>query len=137
MRRLQPIDRVALVALAVADVGVGVFLIAVGTLPGIPVVHTVVGVVSILLALPAAVSALTGRLPSLSDEGMLVNVGVMTFMTAEVITLPADLGQKVGLALLLAAAAMATIGLYLRLFGVLHLRPRGRRIQEAGSGAGS
>lgn len=111
-RAISGVDRAAIGALAIADVGVGVFL---------------VGVVSLLLSLPAAVAAISGRLPGLSDEGVLVNVAVMVFVTLEVVFLPAELGQKVGLAIFVFAAATATAGLYLRLFGVLRLpQIRGR-----------
>lgn len=126
-RAISGVDRAAIAALAIADVGVGVFLVAVGSLPGFLWVHTLVGVVSLLLSLPAAVAAISGRLPGLSDEGVLVNVAVMVFVTLEVVFLPAELGQKVGLAIFVFAAATATAGLYLRLFGVLRLpQIRGR-----------
>lgn len=124
-RRITPTDRLAIAALAGADVGIGVFLVGVGLLPGIGPggwVHVLAGVLALLLSLPAAASAIGGRLPSLSDEGVLVNVGLMLFTTMEVVFLPAAAAQKVGLALLLLAATGATAGLYLRLFGVLRLR---------------
>lgn len=124
MRRITATDRVAVGALAVADVGVGVFLIGVGLLPGLPVWHVVVGVVALLLALPAITATVMGALPRLADEGVLVNVAVMTFMTLEVAFLPAAAAQKLGLAILVLAATVATVGLYLRLFGVLRLPAR-------------
>ena len=104
MRAITHTDRVALGALAVADLGVGIFLCAVATLPGVPVLHAVVGVVALLLALPAAVAAIMGALPALADEGVVVNVGVLTFAIGEVLSLPADPWQRLGLALLLLAA---------------------------------
>jgi hypothetical protein len=120
-------DRLSLTALAVGDVGVGVFLVSVGTLPGMPVLHTIVGVVSLLLALPAGAAAITGRLPSLADEGVLVNLAVLVFAVMEVVFLPAAMGQKIGLAIVFAAAALAAAGMYLRTFGVLRLpQIRGR-----------
>ena len=125
MRTITPTDRLAIAALAVADVGIGVFLVGVGTLPGIGDggwLHVVAGVLALLLSLPALVSSASGRLPALADEGVLVNVGLMLFATLEVVFLPAAAAQKVGLALLLLAATGATVGLYLRLFGVLRLR---------------
>ena len=125
MRAITPTDRLAIVALAVADAGIGVFLVGVGLLPGIGPggwVHVLAGVLALLLSLPALASALVGRLPGLSDEGVLVNVGLMLFTTLEVVFLPIATAQKVGLALLLLAATGATAGLYLRLFGVLRLR---------------
>lgn len=122
MRRITPTDRLAISALALADVGVGILLVSIGVLPGIPVVHVVVGVVALLLALPALATSATGRLPALADEGVLVNVGVLVFTVWEVMILPGAIGQRVGLALLLIAATAATVGLYLRLFGVLRLR---------------
>lgn len=121
MQRVEPVDRMSLTALAVGDVGVGIFLIAVGALPGLSILHTIVGVIALLLALPAAAAALTGRLPSLADEGVLVNVAVMTFALMQVALLPAATWQKTGLAIVLFAAALAAIGMYLRVFGVLRL----------------
>lgn len=127
MRTITGADRVSIGALAVANVGVGIFLISVGLLPTIPVVHVVVGVVAVLLAFPAAVATITGRLTGWADEGVLVNVAVMTFTTGEVLSLPAAMGQKVGLAILLVALTLATMAVYLRLFGVLRMpRIRGR-----------
>lgn len=126
-RAIAGVDRAAIFSLAVADAGVGVFLIAVGSLPGFPVVHTVVGVLALLLATPAFAAAFTGRLPALADEGVLVNVAVMVFVTFEVFFLPAQLGQRLGLAILVLAATIGTVGLYLRLFGVLRMpQVRGR-----------
>lgn len=126
-RAIAGVDRAAIFSLAVADAGVGVFLIAVGSLPGSPVVHTVVGVLALLLATPAFAAAFTGRLPALADEGVLVNVAVMVFVTFEVFFLPAQLGQRLGLAILVLAATIGTVGLYLRLFGVLRMpQVRGR-----------
>lgn len=121
MQPVEPVDRMSLTALAVGDVGVGIFLIAVGALPGLSILHTIVGVLALLLALPAAAAALTGRLPSLADEGVLVNVAVMTFAVMQVAFLPAATWQKTGLAIVLFAAALAAIGMYLRVFGVLRL----------------
>lgn len=126
MRTIPPIDRLAIAALAVADVGVGIILVSIGILPGVPIAHVVVGVVALLLALPALATSATGRLTSLADEGVLVNVGVLVFTVGEVMILPGAIGQRIGLALLLIAATAATMGLYLRLFGVLRLR-RGRQ----------
>jgi hypothetical protein len=125
MRAINATDRLAIAALVVADVGIGVFLIGVGLLPGLPVVHVVVGCLALLLALPALAAVVTGRLPGMADEGVLVNVGVMLFAVLEVFFLPAALAQRTGLAILLLAAVVATAGLYLRLFGVLRLPRRG------------
>ena len=127
MRTITGADRVSIGALALADIGVGVLLISIGLLPGLPVVHVVVGVIAVLLAFPAAVAALTGRLTGWADEGVLVNVAVMTFTTGEVLSLPAAMGQRLGLAILLGALTLATMAVYLRLFGVLRLpQIRGR-----------
>lgn len=127
MRTITGADRLAILALAIADIGIGVFLVSIGSLPGIPVWHTVAGVVALGLALPALAAVVQGKLTAYADEGVLVNVAVMTFMTLEVVFLPAAAGQKIGLAILLLAATAATMGLYLRLFGVLRLpRFRGR-----------
>lgn len=103
-------DRVSVAALAAADVGVGLFLIAAQPPGGF--VHTLAGVIGLLLALPAAAAAMTGRLPPLSDEGVLVNVGVLTFMTVEVVFLPRPPLEVAGLVVLLAAATAATVGLW-------------------------
>lgn len=124
MRRIGATDRLAIAALAVADVGVGVLLCTIGTLPGMPVVHTIVGVVALVLALPAIAAVAMGALTDLADEGVLVNVAVLTFTIGEVLSLPGSLGQRVGIGLVLLAATGATVGLYLRLFGVLRLRRR-------------
>lgn len=123
-RAITPADRLAIGALALADVGIGTFLVGVGLLPGLVGgwLHVLAGVVALVLSLPAAVAAISGRLPGLADEGVLVNVGLMLFTTCEVVFLPAAAAQKIGLALLLLAATGATVGLYLRLFGVLRLR---------------
>lgn len=136
MRRITATDRLATAALAVADVGIGVFLVGVGLLPGITwgAVHVTVGLVALVLALPAIAATVSGRLPSLADEGVLVNVGLMTFTALEVAFLPAAAAQKLGLAILVLAATVATAGLYLRLFGVLRLRrPAHARMTEAPS----
>lgn len=121
MRPLHAVDRVSIGALAAADVGVGLYLIGAqytGTW-----VHAFVGVVGLLLAMPAFVAAFTGRLPEGSALGVLVNIGVMSFMTLEVAFLPADVLQRIGTVVLLAAATAATIGLYFRLFDA-ERRPR-------------
>lgn len=119
MRRMDGVDRLAVAALAIGDIGVGLFLIGVGRLPGIPELHALVGVLALLLSLPAIAAVIQGTLPPLADEGVLVNVGVMVFISLEVLFLPADIMQKLGLAVLLFSATVATTGLYFRLFGRL------------------
>ena len=114
---MRTTDRVSVGALAAGDLGVGLYLIGAqntGTW-----VHALAGVVALLLALPAATAAITGRLPRLADEGVLVNVGVFVFMTLEVVFLPGDALQRVGLSVLLAAATAATVALWLRAFRVV------------------
>lgn len=121
---MHAVDRVSVGALAAADVGVGLYLLGAAT-PGVPV-HTIVGLVALLLALPAAVTAVTGRLPGLADEGVLVNVGALVFLTLDVAFTAAPVLERVGLVVLLFAATAATAGLYVRLFGVLRLPRVGR-----------
>jgi hypothetical protein len=114
LRPLGGPDRLVLAALGLADVGVGLYLIDVpGTL------HTVAGLVALLLAFPAVATAVVGELPPLADEGVLVNVAVLTFMALEMALVPGSVLARVGLAVLVGAAALATVGLYLRLFGVI------------------
>lgn len=116
-------DRLSVGALAAGDVGVGLYLIGAqntGTW-----VHALAGVIALLLAMPAAVAAISGRFPPAADEGVLVNVGVFVFMTLEVAFLPADILQRIGLSVLLAAATAATIGLWARAFRVAHATPGG------------
>jgi hypothetical protein len=114
LRPLGGPDRLVLAALGLADVGVGLYLIdAPGTL------HTVAGLVALLLAFPAVATAVVGGLPPLADEGVLVNVAVLTFMALEVALVPGSVLARVGLTVLVGAAALATVGLYLRLFGVI------------------
>jgi hypothetical protein len=113
-------DRTALGALSLADVGLGVYLIG-AALPehsgaSGSVLHAVVGIVALLLAMPAAVAAVTGRLPAFAHQGVLVNVGALAFMAAEVVTVPADVVQGIGLGVVVAAATFATGGLYVRMF---------------------
>ena len=124
MTAMHTIDRVSIGALALADVGTGLLLIAAGQ--GGTLVHTVVGVVALLLALPAAATAITGRLPQLADEGVLVNVGALVFITVDMAFTPTGVLERVGLVVLLAAATSATAGLYVRLFGLLRLPRVGR-----------
>lgn len=122
---MHAVDRVSIGALALADVGVGLLLIAAGQAAD-TLVHVVVGLVALLLALPAAATALTGRLPRLADEGVLVNVGALVFITVDIAFTPAGALERVGLVVLLAAATAAVAGLYVRLFGVLRLPRVGR-----------
>lgn len=112
---MQAADRVSVGALAAGDVGVGLYLIG-AQQTGSSWVHALAGVLALLLALPAAAAAVSGRLPRAADEGVLVNVGVLLFMTLEVVFLPGHVLQRVGLSVLLAAATAATIGLWLRAF---------------------
>lgn len=126
-RRATVPDRLSLTALAIADAGVGLFLIGVGAVPQVSSVHAVVGVVALVLAVPALISVIWGTLPPLADEGVLVNVGVFAFVSLQILLLPAQMQQRIGLAVLMAAVTLATVGLYLRLFGVLHLLGRRRR----------
>lgn len=123
-------DRIAVGALAAADVGIGLYLI--GAVTGdtaSSLVHAVVGVVALLLALPASVAAATGRLPAHADDGVVVNLGAFVCMALDaVLWLPGDALQRVGLAVVLGAATAATGGLYLRLFGEVRRpdAPRGK-----------
>lgn len=114
MTPMHAVDRVAVGALAAADVGVGLYLI--GAQDTGTWVHALVGVIGLLLAMPAFVAAFTGRLPAGSATGVLVNIGVLSFMTLEAVFLPGDALQRIGGAILLAAATAATMGLYFRLF---------------------
>lgn len=112
-RHLHPVDRVAIAALSVALLGAGLFLIGIPDRP--TVVHALVGSIGIILALPAAVTAGSGRLVPLSDEGVLVSGGVLTFMVLEVVfTYDVAPLRVVGLTLLLSAAAAGTFALYFR-----------------------
>lgn len=115
MPALRPFDRLSVAALAAGDIGVGLYLIG-AVHAGAPWVHALVGVIALALAIPATVAATTGRLPRAADEGVLVNVGVLLFMTLEVAFLPGQALQRVGLVVLLAAATGATIGLWARAF---------------------
>lgn len=119
--RLRGPDRLAIAALALANVGVGVRLVG---HPDAGAVHVAAGTVALLLALPAILAAGQGRLPALADTGVLINVGVMVFLVLDVALLPGPLAQRLGLALLVAAVALATGGLYLRLFGERRRRAR-------------
>lgn len=126
MTRAGTRDRVSIGALAAADVGVGLFLIAAQPPGGF--VHVLAGLVGLLLALPAAAAAGGGRLPPLADEGVLVNVGVLTFMTVEILFLPRPPLEVAGLAILLTAATCATVGLYLHLAAALRSPAPGRHL---------
>jgi hypothetical protein len=113
-------DRTALGALSLADVGLGIYLVG-AALPehsgaSGSALHATVGVVALLLAMPAAIAAVTGRLPAFADRGVLVNVGALAFMAAEVVAVADDVVRGIGLGVLVAAATAATGGLYLRLF---------------------
>jgi hypothetical membrane protein len=111
---MHTIDRVSIGALALADVGAGLYLIGVhdvGTW-----VHAFVGIVGLVLSLPAFVAAFSGRLPHGSAAGVLVNVGVLSFMALEMAFLPGDALARIGWSVFALAATAATIGLYFRLF---------------------
>jgi hypothetical protein len=111
---MRAVDRLPIAALGLVDIGVGLYLIGVADIE--PWVHALAGVLGLLLALPAFAAAITGRLPALADEGMLVNIGVLTFMTMYVAFIPVEPLRRVGLAIVIGAATLAAIGMYLRLF---------------------
>lgn len=114
MRRILGVDRVSIGALALADLGVGLYLIGTGEVA--TWINTLAGVLGILLAMPAAVAAISGRLPSLADEGVLVNIGVWVFITCYVAFLTGPPLRVLGFFILLVAATAATTGMYLRMF---------------------
>lgn len=121
---MHTVDRVSVGALGLALAGSGVFLA--GT-PGATEIHALVAIIAIILAMPAAVCAIQGRLLPYSDEGVLISGGCLVFVTLEVaFSSPTDNIQTVGMVILLAAATAATFGLYFRLFGVLRAPRIGR-----------
>jgi hypothetical protein len=111
---MHAIDRVSVGALAAADVGAGLYLI--GAQDTGTWVHAFVGVVGLLLAMPAFVASFTGRLPAGSAGGVLLNIGVLSFMTLEMVFLPGDVLQRIGWSVFVGAATAATIGWYFRVF---------------------
>lgn len=128
MKRIGSVDRTALGALALADIGAGIYIMSSHYATTL---HVLVGVISILLAFPAGAAAFSGRLVRYSDEGVLVNVGVMFFTVLTLAFTPApNAGRVVGMTIVLSAAAIATIGLYFRLFGVLRAPRVGRRLRD-------
>jgi hypothetical protein len=113
--KIGAIDRASVAALGGADVGVGLYLIG-AVVAGATWVHAFVGVLGLLLALPAFWAAVSGRLVHGSAAGVLVNCGVLAFMTLDVAFLPGQELQRAGWVVLLAAATFATIGWYFRVF---------------------
>lgn len=113
---MHAIDRVGVGALAGADVGVGLYLIGAAQDESTSWLHALVGVIGLLLAMPAFVAALTGRLPRGSAGGVLVNIGVLSFMTLEMVFLPGELLERIGWSVFVGAATAAAIGWYFRVF---------------------
>jgi hypothetical protein len=124
---LHTTDRFAISALALADVGVGLYLVGVRE-PTL--IHTFVGVLALLLAMPAAGAAATGHLVAYSDEGVLLNTGVLAFAALEVgFVWDAPALQVVGMVVLLAASTAATIALYYRMV-TIKATQKGRRVRR-------
>lgn len=105
-------DRVSFAALAVANVGAGVYIASEPAYIGADAFVTVLAIAGIFLALPPAIAAITGWAGGLADEGLFANGIYWTFITA-LFALARQDPWDWGLCLILGGATIASFGLWL------------------------
>lgn len=113
--RLTLQNRVSATALAMANVGAGVYVGSDDAVLEAGGWSWVFGIVMILLALPAGAAAVSGNRTRFSHEGLFINGIAWVFTTA--LFLQAHYGSlaSAGLATVLLAATLATFSLWLGL----------------------
>lgn len=111
--RLTVQNRVSATALAVANVGAGVYVGSDDAVLAAGGWSWVFGLVMILLALPAGIAAVLGNRSRFLDEGLFVNGIAWVFTTALFLQAHAGSLASGGLATILLAATLATFSLWL------------------------
>ena len=107
----QP-NRVSCTALAIANVGSGVYIFSEPAYIGAQVFVTTLAAIGILLAIPPLVGAIVGWVGPFADEGLFVNGIYWGFITA-LFALAHNDPWEWGLSLILLGGTLASFGLWL------------------------
>lgn len=131
--KINDATRIALTAVALCDIGIGLILVGtVGFGPISYVVRDLVGWLMIAQAIPNALQAIYGRLYRIGEELLVINVGFIAFAACQVMV-TGNAPQPVATAgdvILIISAGIATTLLWAKLSG-RRLGQQFRKAREA------
>lgn len=118
--KISDATRIALAAVALCDIGIGLILIGtIGLGPISSVFRDVIGWIMVVTAVPVALQAIYGRLHRWGEEALVINVGLIAFAAFQILVTDnaPQMIATVGQGVLVVSAGIATMLLWAQMSG--------------------